>query len=169
MNIPRTYICPVGRSCMLLWWIETESFVDYHRMFFSTLFHANNIFTVKTSSKSRLRENVEIEMLQMLFITFSSFQNTCMGQLLLMPWVFDLLFYRGCLCDLQKRVLNPKLCLDAHSDFQIWLFPLFMFKRTSEKCSGVTGSTATPSRNWNRSYKKILNISRPRIDACGIQ
>ena len=60
------------------------------------------------------------------FITvFFFFQGTWMEQLLLMRLVCDLVFYRGCLCDLQKRASNPKLYLVAHS-FQIWWSPILV-------------------------------------------
>ena len=48
---------------------------------------------------------------------FPFFQDTSMEQLLLMRWVFDLLFYSGCLCDLQKKVLNPKSEIIPSSSF----------------------------------------------------
>ena len=43
------------------------------------------------------------------FTTVSLVLGTCMEQFMYgaMHWVFDLLFYRGYLCDLQKRILSP--------------------------------------------------------------
>ena len=43
------------------------------------------------------------------FITVSFLWDTCIEQILLIRWAMTCFFYGGCFCDLQKRVLNPKL------------------------------------------------------------
>ena len=102
----------VTRACILLWCIETK---------LSLFSRSWNDSMIQWLSRHVILNALSCkEAILSLRHLLAKTQDTCMEQLLLMRWIFDLHLYRGCLCDLQKRVLNSKLYLVVHSFFQIW-------------------------------------------------